>query len=151
MSNTGIVKWFNNRSGFGFVTSLDGEKKDEDIFVHHSGVNVSSEQYKYLVQGEYVSFDMKESENSEHPFQAGNVKGILGGKLMCETRMENKREDTEGGNNNRRPRTQNNWSGPRDDVEGQTFVLMRQGGNRRSRNHSRKPDDGRQNERNSSQ
>jgi len=44
MSNLGKVKWFNNRAGFGFVTSLDGEKKGEDIFVHHSGVVVSAEQ-----------------------------------------------------------------------------------------------------------
>mgnify|MGYP001253481469 CR=1 FL=1 len=89
---TGIVKWFNNRAGFGFVTVLDGEKKGDDVFAHHSGLNVSSEQYKYLVQGEYVSFTIKESGNSEHPFQAGDVTGVLGGKLMCETRMENRRE-----------------------------------------------------------
>ena len=144
-TNLGRVKWFNNRAGFGFVTALDGEKKDEDIFVHHSGVEVSSEQYKYLVQGEYVSFEMKESDNSDHPFQAGNVKGVMGGKLMCETRMENKREDTEGGGGggggggNRRQRTRN-WNGPRDNMEGQTFVLMRQGGNRRGRNSGREQD-----------
>ena len=27
---TGRVKWFNNRAGFGFVTVMEGEKKDED-------------------------------------------------------------------------------------------------------------------------
>lgn len=123
MSNLGKVKWFNNRAGFGFVTALDGEKKDEDIFVHHSGVVVSSEQYKYLVQGEYVSFDMKESNNSEHPFQAGNVKGVLGGKLMCETRMENKRDDQDDSNRGNREQ--------RDHDDGS--LLKRGGGNRHSR------------------
>jgi len=93
---TGIVKWFNNRAGFGFVTVLDGDKKGEDVFAHHSGLNVSSEQYKYLVQGEYVSFTIKESGNDEHPFQAGDVTGVLGGKLMCETRMENRKENDDG-------------------------------------------------------
>ena len=44
----GRVKWFNNKAGFGFVTALDGDKKDEDVFVHHSAIHVSNEQYKYL-------------------------------------------------------------------------------------------------------
>jgi len=47
----GIVKWFNNKAGFGFVTTLEDSGKD--IFVHHTGVSVDREQYKYLVQGEY--------------------------------------------------------------------------------------------------
>tara|TARA_X000000368_G_scaffold318674_1_gene255901 strand:+ start:2248 stop:2694 length:447 start_codon:yes stop_codon:yes gene_type:complete len=135
----GRVKWFNNRAGFGFVTVLDGEKKDDDVFVHHTGVNVSTEQYKYLVQGEYVSFTMKESDNQDHPWQAGDVTGVLGGKLMCETRMENKRESNDEGageGRQRRPQRsrghnsrgrQNRENNPR---EGDTFVLMRQNGSR---------------------
>ena len=82
---TGRVKWFNNRAGFGFVTVMEGDKRDEDVFVHHSGIVVNSEQYKYLVQGEYVSFVLRESDNEEHPYQAGDVKGVLSGWLMCET------------------------------------------------------------------
>ena len=53
---TGRVKWFNNKAGFGFVTVLSGEKKDEDVFVHHSGIVVASEQYKYLVRKRRVCF-----------------------------------------------------------------------------------------------
>lgn len=94
---TGRVKWFNNRAGFGFVTVLEGEKKDDDIFVHHSGIEVNSEQYKYLVQGEYVSFALRESDNQEHPYQAGDVKGVFGGWLMCETRNENRSTREEDG------------------------------------------------------
>ena len=134
----GRVKWFNNRAGFGFVTVLDGDKKDSDVFVHHSGVNVSTEQYKYLVQGEYVSFTMKESDNQEHPFQAGDVTGVMGGKLMCETRAENKKEREESGEDSGRSR---NFNGPRGRrggggkggyKEGDTFMLVRQqGGGRR--------------------
>ena len=56
---TGMVKWFNNKAGFGFVTCLRGDREGEDVFVHHSGVKVGSEQYKYLVQGEYVNFLVK--------------------------------------------------------------------------------------------
>ena len=94
----GRVKWFNNRAGFGFVTVLSGDKKNEDVFVHHTGIVVSSEQYKYLVQGEYVSFVLKSSDSTEHPYQAGSVKGVLDGPLMCETRNANRNtKDPEGG------------------------------------------------------
>jgi CspA family cold shock protein len=130
----GKVKWFNNRSGFGFVTMLDGEKKDDDVFVHHSSVNVTTEQYKYLVQGEYVSFTLKESENKEHPWQAGDITGVMGGKLMCETRFENKREfDSRDEGENSRP--SRGGRGPRGNskesgrqsrpshAEGDTFTL----------------------------
>lgn len=85
---TGRVKWFNNKTGFGFITVTDGSNVGSDIFVHHSAVKVSSEQYKYLVQGEYVEFSVVETNGSAHKFQASEVKGIKGGQLMCETRRE---------------------------------------------------------------
>ena len=101
---TGRVKWFNNKAGFGFVTVLSGDKKDEDVFVHHSGIVVASEQYKYLVQGEYVSFNLRESDNDEHPYQAGQVRGVCDGWLMCETRnaarASRESEDGEEGDDN---------------------------------------------------
>jgi len=89
-SLTGRVKWFNNKTGYGFITIADGAKAGDDIFVHHSAVNVSDQQYKFLVQGEYVEFVLTAVEGGKHPFQAANVSGIKGGKLMCETRNETK-------------------------------------------------------------
>jgi cold shock CspA family protein len=86
----GRVKWFNNKAGYGFVTVTDGEKSGTDIFVHHSAICVSNQQYKYLVQGEYIEFGLVRVENSTHEFQAAEVGGIKGGKLMCETRREYK-------------------------------------------------------------
>ena len=97
---TGRVKWFNNKTGFGFITALtesDSVKKDSDVFVHHSAVKVSQEQYRYLVQGEYVEFVLSKLVNanadaaaSKHEFQAVDVSGVKGGKLICETRWESR-------------------------------------------------------------
>ena len=87
----GRVKWFNNKAGYGFITIIDGvdvgDKVGMDIFSHHSAITVGEEQYKYLVQGEYVEFSLSPVEGSEeHKFQAATIKGLKGGKLLCETR-----------------------------------------------------------------
>lgn len=83
---TGRVKWFNNKAGFGFVTACEGDLKDKDVFVHFSSINVPDDQYKYLVQGEYVDFELTESDKSDHEFHAVKISGVKGGSLMCETR-----------------------------------------------------------------
>ena len=80
----GLVKWFNSKVGYGFITELSDDKKD--IFVHYSAINVTDSQYKYLVQGEYVEFDLVKSTNDKHEFQAINISGIKGGPILCETR-----------------------------------------------------------------
>jgi len=85
---TGRVKWFNNQAGYGFINVTDGEKSGTDIFVHHSTLKVESQQYKYLIQGEYVEFELVKSSGGNHEWQAFNVIGVKGGKLMCETRHE---------------------------------------------------------------
>lgn len=88
MSEIGYVKWFNSKSGFGFITVMQtGEHAGSDIFVHHSGLNVSNDQYKYLVQGEYVQLSIEPTDDEKHKFKAVGVSGICGGKLMCETRL----------------------------------------------------------------
>jgi len=84
---TGRVKWFNNKTGYGFITVTDGPRSGNDIFVHHSAINVEG-QYKYLVQGEYVDFSITSSSSGKHECEAASVNGIKGGKLMCSTRHE---------------------------------------------------------------
>lgn len=84
---TGMVKWFNNKAGFGFITvSGEGEYSGKDIFIHYTSIRVNNSQYKYLVQGEYVDFNLVKSENEKHEYHATDVSGVLGGSIMCETR-----------------------------------------------------------------
>jgi len=85
----GRVKWFNNKSGFGFITVCEGEHKDKDIFVHYSSIRAESQQYKYLVQGEYVEFVLIKSDSTTHEFYSSDVSGIKEGILMCETHRQN--------------------------------------------------------------
>ncbi|MBM6613745.1 cold-shock protein [Desemzia sp. RIT804] len=50
----GIVKWFNNDKGYGFIEYNDSE----DIFVHFTGIE--AEGYKSLAEGQKVTFDIAE-------------------------------------------------------------------------------------------
>ena len=52
---TGIVKWFNDRKGYGFITPQDGSK---DVFVHHSAVQGAG--FKSLAEGQKVTFDVEQ-------------------------------------------------------------------------------------------
>ena len=86
----GQVKWFNNTAGYGFITVSDGEYVGKDIFAHYSTIRVGDTQYRYLVQGEYVEFQLSISTNTAHEFQATHISGIKGGLLMCETRQSSR-------------------------------------------------------------
>jgi CspA family cold shock protein len=84
---TGMVKWFNNKAGYGFLTVCgNGEHSNKDIFVHYSSIRVANPQYKYLVQGEYVDFTLIKSENDKHEYHATDITGVQSGAIMCETR-----------------------------------------------------------------
>ena len=83
---TGQVKWFNTKAGYGFITVCDGEHQNKDIFVHYTSIKVANPQYLYLVQGEYVDFDIVKPAKDKYEFHAVNITGVKGGSIMCETR-----------------------------------------------------------------
>lgn len=90
---TGQVKWFNNKTGYGFITAREGQHNGKDIFAHYSSIRVTDSQYKYLVQGEYVDFEIIKSTTGQHEYQSADVSGVKGGSLMCETRQINQGAD----------------------------------------------------------
>ena len=84
---TGIVKWFNDKEGYGFITICDeGEHKDKDIFVHYKSIRVTNSQYVYLIQGEYVDFTLLNVYSDTHEYQASDVSGVKNGPIMCESK-----------------------------------------------------------------
>jgi CspA family cold shock protein len=52
----GVVKWFSNRKGYGFIEQEEGD----DIFVHHSAINM--EGFRTLSEGDRVSFEIEVGE-----------------------------------------------------------------------------------------
>ena len=60
----GVVKWFSNQKGYGFITPENGK----DVFVHHSVIQ--GEGYKSLEEGQEVEFEIQNGPKGE---QAVNV------------------------------------------------------------------------------
>ena len=51
---SGVVKWFSNNKGYGFIEQEEGP----DVFVHHSGIN--SDGFKTLNEGDAVTFTIEQ-------------------------------------------------------------------------------------------
>ncbi len=60
----GIVKWFNNQKGYGFISQEDGS----EVFVHYTGI--TGDGFRTVEEGQKVEYDVV--EGSKGP-QAVNV------------------------------------------------------------------------------
>ncbi len=65
---SGIVKWFNDAKGFGFITPDDGGK---DLFAHFSAIQSSG--FKTLKENQRVTFDVTTGPKGD---QAANIKPL---------------------------------------------------------------------------
>lgn len=63
----GAVKWFNEKKGFGFISTDDGD----DVFVHYSAI--SGNGYRTLVEGDRVKFDVESGDKGK---KAVNVEKV---------------------------------------------------------------------------
>lgn len=70
----GIVKWFSNQKGYGFVTP---ENSDKDIFVHFS--SIASDGFKSLKQGDEIEFEIKDGPKGEQATDVRLTKAAPGG------------------------------------------------------------------------
>jgi CspA family cold shock protein len=61
----GIVKWFNDAKGFGFISQEGGD----DVFVHHTAISMDG--FRTLKEGEKVEFDVVRGPKG---LQAANVR-----------------------------------------------------------------------------
>jgi len=52
----GIVKWFNDSKGFGFIEQESGN----DVFVHFTAIN--AEGFKTLTEGDHVTFEIEQGD-----------------------------------------------------------------------------------------
>ena len=74
MSNTstGLVKWFNEEKGFGFITQDNG---GADVFVHFRAI--ASEGFKTLAEGQKVSFEVEQGQKGLQRLQLEDLFGLV--------------------------------------------------------------------------
>ena len=69
---TGVVKWFNNSKGYGFIERDNGAG---DVFVHYSAINADG--FRTLDEGQRVSFTIVEGEKGLQAYEVEKIEETI--------------------------------------------------------------------------
>ncbi|MEE4357252.1 MAG: cold-shock protein [Desulfococcaceae bacterium] len=64
---SGIVKWFNDKKGYGFIEKDEGG----DVFVHYSAIDMGG--FKTLEEGDRVSFEVEQGDKGPAATQVKKI------------------------------------------------------------------------------
>jgi len=67
MKTLGVVKWFNDAKGYGFIDT----ENDKDIFLHYSALLVDG--FKTIAEGDKVSFELIQGVKGAQAFNVEKV------------------------------------------------------------------------------
>ena len=70
MATTGLVKWFNDSKGYGFIQAAD-DKDNRDIFVHYTAI--SGDGFKTLAEGQAVQIELVDSPKGPQALNVAKV------------------------------------------------------------------------------
>lgn len=60
----GVVKWFDEKKGYGYITAITPDEKKVDYFAHWKNI-ISTHKFKKLKEGWTVSFEPADSEKGQ--------------------------------------------------------------------------------------
>jgi len=99
MPETGVVKWFNPKKGFGFITPSGGAS---DVFVHYTAINAAEGAFKTLNQGDEVTFETADGRKGKEAHEVVVTKAAprqprpRGHRPMGDSEGEEGNEEDEG-------------------------------------------------------
>ena len=74
MATSGLVKWFNDSKGYGFIQAAD-DKDNRDIFVHYTAI--AGDGFKTLVEGQQVQFELVDSPKGPQALNVAKAEGEM--------------------------------------------------------------------------
>ena len=92
---TGVVKWFNNAKGYGFILS---DEENQDVFAHYSSIEMDG--YRTLRAGQCVAFEAIDGPKGLHAMniqvlEEVTLTGVVEGSERALNPQDNEHEPTD--------------------------------------------------------